>query len=840
MSISDRIKQKANDIRTKIYGQEVRESLASGLEEMSEEVQDTIGRQDHVESQFQDVIDETTGKDVIAAPEIIAARNGEPNLKARLDKNQSEVTSQLAHKIGRDENESVTKAMLSQDIKEEINNGEIEFKLNTSEIENNAITNKKISINTITSNETDFVTVASNNLFDKSAVSADTNINTMTGEPIEFAGQNLSEFIKVKPNASYAIENVVRIAFYDGDYKFNRTIANLNITPLIVETTEKDFYMRVVFLANYLGTVKINEGTEHLPYDNYKESLVNVIPEEGSVSTKSLEENVPLDILFKGTTSLIKGPEIIYGDMGIRNANDGKTKNLSDRIIIPKDENIVANLNGEGQFKTGEKYNFVFKTNTTDDIVPNSTFRINKKDSSGSIINRKASVYMGSGIYAILDYEITNEFNHQLAILNESSEQFIVEKTLITERLYPIDGEINGNAIRYVTQDGSDDNDGLTETTAFATFQKAVDDGATIIYAESGDYIGQSLKVHDRESFEIKVLNGPYNKEDLEKPKARLINAEDLSFAFDDVTNLYKTNLLVDTTSNFHKVFIERSLPITPRTPKGPSYNAVLWETNDSGLENDTKLKPVLDLEVCQNEQGTFFYDGEELFLNPTNGSTEGKKYKKLVKEEGPLVDIYNVRNKVVIEDLAALFGATENILITKCNDVTQTHVETGYSAYNTGNKTRDSNAKYYKCLSYKNEYDGFAPASMAYGDVHFFDCEAYYNYDDGISHHDNATGSIVGGEFHHNGKAGIAPTYGSAVDVYNTISHNNRVGILASGGPDANPGKTVRHVSNVCFDNEVGMEVAFYHVLSFNCKYDNNAESTRIASNEYTSLTIL
>ena len=69
MSISDRIKQKANDIRTKIYGQEVRESLASGLEEMSEEVQDTIGRQDHVEGQFQDVIDETTGKDVIAAPE---------------------------------------------------------------------------------------------------------------------------------------------------------------------------------------------------------------------------------------------------------------------------------------------------------------------------------------------------------------------------------------------------------------------------------------------------------------------------------------------------------------------------------------------------------------------------------------------------------------------------------------------------------------------------------------------------------------------------------------------------------------------------------------------------
>src|SRR5699024_7330476 len=103
MAVDPNIQKKADDIRNKIYGREVRESLASGLEEMSSDVVENEGRQsvvegrqDSVESQWQNVIDETTNLDVVSAPEIIAARNGEANLKARLDKENQEVTAQLA------------------------------------------------------------------------------------------------------------------------------------------------------------------------------------------------------------------------------------------------------------------------------------------------------------------------------------------------------------------------------------------------------------------------------------------------------------------------------------------------------------------------------------------------------------------------------------------------------------------------------------------------------------------------------------------------------------------------------------------------------------------------
>jgi hypothetical protein len=99
MTVDPNIQKKADDIRTKVYGKQVRESLASGLEEMSKVVVENKGRQDTVESQFQQVIENTTDKDVISAPEIIAARNGEPNLKARLDKEHQQVTAQLAQTI---------------------------------------------------------------------------------------------------------------------------------------------------------------------------------------------------------------------------------------------------------------------------------------------------------------------------------------------------------------------------------------------------------------------------------------------------------------------------------------------------------------------------------------------------------------------------------------------------------------------------------------------------------------------------------------------------------------------------------------------------------------------
>ena len=56
-----------------------------------------------LQPQFQSVLDETTGKDVISGPEVILARNGKSNLKTRLDEDHAQVTTQLAQKATKEE-----------------------------------------------------------------------------------------------------------------------------------------------------------------------------------------------------------------------------------------------------------------------------------------------------------------------------------------------------------------------------------------------------------------------------------------------------------------------------------------------------------------------------------------------------------------------------------------------------------------------------------------------------------------------------------------------------------------------------------------------------------------
>ncbi len=89
-------------MRTAVYGKDVRESIAKSMEETGSIADETKARQGELESQFQSVLDETTGKDVISAPEILAAKVGadgknHSNLKQRLDSEHNDVTQKLAH-----------------------------------------------------------------------------------------------------------------------------------------------------------------------------------------------------------------------------------------------------------------------------------------------------------------------------------------------------------------------------------------------------------------------------------------------------------------------------------------------------------------------------------------------------------------------------------------------------------------------------------------------------------------------------------------------------------------------------------------------------------------------
>lgn len=109
MAMTPEVSDLVNKIKTEQSANKMRGYIADGLKSTNEKAVNTDGRQDVLRSdfvslgnQFKDVIDSTTGKDVISAPEIIAARSGEIDLNARLTKNEQEVTAQLAQTVGVD------------------------------------------------------------------------------------------------------------------------------------------------------------------------------------------------------------------------------------------------------------------------------------------------------------------------------------------------------------------------------------------------------------------------------------------------------------------------------------------------------------------------------------------------------------------------------------------------------------------------------------------------------------------------------------------------------------------------------------------------------------------
>lgn len=90
----------SSDIRSKTYGQEVRESIARGVEyagltanESQQYSQSIDQRQNEIEKQTEEFIREFTDKETASAPEIVAARSGFNTLEDRLDSDISNFDS---------------------------------------------------------------------------------------------------------------------------------------------------------------------------------------------------------------------------------------------------------------------------------------------------------------------------------------------------------------------------------------------------------------------------------------------------------------------------------------------------------------------------------------------------------------------------------------------------------------------------------------------------------------------------------------------------------------------------------------------------------------------------
>lgn len=408
------------------------------------------------------------------------------------------------------------------------------------------------------------------------------------------------------------------------------------------------------------------------------------------------------------------------------------------------------------------------------------------------------------------------------------------------------DSEDVDNGICYVATTGSDSASG-DATHPFATIQHAIDNGYTRIMVSPGEYKNQKVNISGKHGISI-ICNTTTKESNIfeshqRQARAKIDNSIDVT-GFEAYNSIWKTTLSVDEDSSYYKVFVSEEVdPVYSGSAyygRVTTYNAILWEITDSIL-SCTRLVPKLSLAECEETAGTFFYDGTDLYVNPTGGSMTGKTYKRLNDDTFTSITrgfyIYNSTD-IYIEGIDVQFFPYYDFHASLVSGLIMRDCGFFFTCYGSAAEYQFCNGDMWECNAAQAGADGFGIASG--GNTSFYNCNAVLCYDDGISHHDESTGIIDGGIWTYCKKGGVTPSYGSHVTVKNVVATHNFYGIYwAQSGERITDG--VQYMQNcLAVDNTTkDIKLTGYDVVAHNCSYGTKEVDTGATLTEYNSTVI-
>lgn len=414
---------------------------------------------------------------------------------------------------------------------------------------------------------------------------------------------------------------------------------------------------------------------------------------------------------------------------------------------------------------------------------------------------------------AYANYKITDADINNIAEKVSEKIHYVITDDDTTNIAEKVSKKIN--RVMYV--DGGAGNDSNTggQDSPLKTIQKAIDSGAKTIYCKAGTY-PESITLNNVHG--VKIIGQWEDYVSGKRPKVR-IDHSTLLTPSDNGNGLKTVALPVDTYKYVHpllyQVFVTKTLSPTVGSGITIGYVVSLWNVTDEQVSTHYKLVPVMTLDECRSTEETFFYDGATLYIHSTGSTFRMVSSNKRNKVE-------NCSN-VVFEDIAFDYCYNDALAVNNSNGIIFRNCEFSHSSTACGVATNNMNGEFYNCEAYCNRIDGFN--FHKFGETTVYNCIGAYNYDDGISHHDGCTGSIHGGQYHHNGKGGVAsPTYGAAIDIYNVISNNNLYGIYAISGPADR-----QIIVNGCYihHNTYGITSPKYELLVINSIITDNSTNT-------------
>ena len=321
----------------------------------------------------------------------------------------------------------------------------------------------------------------------------------------------------------------------------------------------------------------------------------------------------------------------------------------------------------------------------------------------------------------------------------------------------------------YVSLDGSDRNNGTSINTGFASLQAAIEaiDGNGTVIIERGVYHNQTIN-YTIGDLTLLAYENAYKANSSKRQLVEFKGSDTLK-NWSSYENIYRKTYSENT--RFNQVFIDKSLPIETETSR-PSYNAVLWEGNNE--IDDYKMKPVLTLAECQNEVGTFYYDGTYVYVNPQDITNE---FNAVKTENGLKLS----GNNLEMQDIVFDFYTAMPMDLRNIKNLNTQNCKANHSSNSNGWGLDYTNGTLTNCTGAKNRNDGFN--MHYYGTTTLIDCNGVNNYDDGVSHHEQCKGTIIGGRYTGNGKGGVIPINDAVVNVYNAAIEDNYYGFYTEKG---------------------------------------------------------
>jgi hypothetical protein len=394
------------------------------------------------------------------------------------------------------------------------------------------------------------------------------------------------------------------------------------------------------------------------------------------------------------------------------------------------------------------------------------------------------------------------------------------------DKISALEDEMNkpkstGIITMFISPTGNDSNNGLTVSSPKKTVKACVEAGATRISAKRGIYT-EKITLSNIDTLEIFPTDNDYTFDASVKRYPPIVFDTSHTIPISNLSayNSIKKVAYAEPNEALTYVFTNGLYDRVYSTSHG--YHAVLWAITGT-IKNDFKLKPMATIAEVEATTNSFTWVNNVLYLNANfTGVTEIR----VPTIYDNAITVFTA-NKVKLTDVEVRFAGRYSILIENCPDVSMDNCSVKYTSNGSGFDFKNVNGVLRNCYA-SRVHDGYGIGD--YGHTIFIDCVAEWCFDDGMSHHRGCTGTVIGGRYEGNIKAGNCPAHGANVNIYGGLYKDNKTWGIAYWYENTYNPCTGMVQGATMVGNPKGLVVdAGSSVTAINCHYVGNTKDKEI-----------